>query len=156
MSRISTAAEIVRAVLVQAKLGDYPGIRQLPFDGKMQIFVGSMPDDSSLALALYDTAGVVQGRSMWNGRTLEHHGVKMILRWPDYSGAGIMRNLLAFFDQFKPTILCVNEVNCYIHSVYRKAAPSALGEEEGTRRLKWAVDLLVVYGDVETLPLEDD
>jgi hypothetical protein len=77
---MSSPASILRKLLIDASLAP---------DSTTQTwspFVSQLPDDPDTSMALYDTAGVLQGRIMRTGEQIEKYGVQIRMRSSNYAG----------------------------------------------------------------------
>jgi hypothetical protein len=154
---MASPAEVVRSILIKEKVGIWPGISQLPDQGKWQVYVAEMNDDVERALCVIDTAGLVFGREMQHGKILEHPGVKVMARSLKFTDNGIIYKAAAALDGIiNGYSVCVcGEWNANIHSVYRTSNILYLGEESGTRRQLWSFNARVAFSDPAFTPLEE-
>src|SRR6185295_7457140 len=158
--RISSPAEVVQAVLVEAGLGAMPGNDELlPLDEIVddwtldvdtpQIFAGSMPDGVNVGVLVYDIAGDVHGRCMDDGQTWEHHGLLINVRHVNASGYDLAHRIARYFDTDWKQTVAVNGYYCYIHCINRTSTIMSHGEEIETKRQLWSFNAEVAYRDIQ-------
>ncbi len=97
---MSSPASVVRKLLIDAALVPNSTVAQ------WSPFVSQLPDDPDTALALYDTAPVLQGRIMRTGEQIEKYGVQLRFRSSIYnvvfSKAEAVRD---FMDAVMPVVV---------------------------------------------------
>lgn len=54
-------------------------------EGDWPIYVGMLPDEPDEAIAIFDTAGTLDGRLMATGETIEHPGIQVRVRGFNYA-----------------------------------------------------------------------
>lgn len=96
--------------------------------------VGSMPDDGTQCICVYDTSGYIDGRLLRTGETVEHLGVQIRTRSSDYpTGWGMANGLALVMDGiFKATVI-VGGNSYVIESASRTSAILHIGQEEKNR-----------------------
>lgn len=152
---MASPAEIVRAMLIEAGLVIYPDVVQQPGDGTTQCVVNVVPDQPDQLLLLKDVGGRQFGRLM-DGPTLKHYAVKMNMRsLDDAEGYDVIQSIYLYIDDADyPKHVVSRGMECHIASVYNTSEITSLGEQEGTRRRLWALDIMVALQAVEYTSLE--
>jgi hypothetical protein len=166
---MASPAEILRSCLIDLKLVQLPGIATLPgtptlpdtLIGKSPVwcFVSSQPDSAEpddaydVALTIYDTVGLFQGREMRGGRKHTFPGVKLILRSIDYTyGYDRMNAIAVALDQqiyYTTTVAPEDKKPHYVASITRTTPIVALGEEPGRRRQLFSTNARITFQDRE-------
>lgn len=149
---MASPAEVVGACLVNAQLVIVPTSQDPPpGPDPVTLFISSMPDDTDLAVAVFDTAGTRFGRSMRDGQSWVHPAVNMLIRHRLYSqGYNLCQQIANFLDSFTSTTVIVttpasgSEIVA-VQSLYRVGTIISLGEEVEKRRQLWSLNLRVAF-----------
>jgi len=78
-----TAAEIIRDLLVAAKLGSDPG-SDPDLNSTWPVFATNEPSEPDNCITVYDTSPKQSGRSMIDGEDWSHYGVQIRIRAVDH------------------------------------------------------------------------
>jgi hypothetical protein len=128
------AADILRLVLVDADLGESTGSSWPIY---VSFLPGDAPDDS---IVVYDTAGVLDGRSMRTGDKFTHPGVQALIRSAKYgNGFHKARRIAGAMDRVKRARVVISSgafAGTYtVDNISRTGDVLPVGvEEEGDRR----------------------
>jgi hypothetical protein len=145
---MASPADILRVALVAAGVVQMPGVPgqllpyvQQPGDASILCYVGSMPEDVSQAVCLYDNAGRMFGRRQRDGKEMIHAGVKALVRFPTYD----------YYDRVNTLALAMQSLTRtgVIQSVYRTSPIISLGEETNRRRQRWSFNLRIAFTDAQ-------
>ncbi len=154
---MASPAQIARQVLVNQGLVRSPGLPgrtlppvQLPSDNWVVCFTDvSLPDSPDQVLLVTGASGIVFGKDMRAGKSMEHKGVKLVLRHIRPAGYDLLARIADALDRTGMVSVTVgNEVH-YVQSFYRVGTVVSLGEETGKRRLLWSINFRVAYQDRE-------
>lgn len=97
---MSSSAQIIRKLLIDAEAAPDSRIDQ------WSPFVSFLPDKPDSAIVVYDTAGVHNGRLMRGGKKINHPGVMVRLRGPDYADVRSKSEMIAdLLDSVSPGTL---------------------------------------------------
>lgn len=133
----NSPADVVRYALIAGGLGTLP-----LSEGLWPIFAWQEPDQPDDVVTVYDTSGVVQGRSHNDGQVLEHYGVQIRVRTSiPKNGNTKIRAILEFLDRtINQTVVNVPydtgtgySVYC-IHAVSRSGTILSLGKDTPTTK----------------------
>lgn len=106
--------------------------------GEWASFISFLPDDPDTAVAVYDTAGVQQGRIMRTGEKVEKPGIQIRFRSSDYPKAwGKARAVADALDVAGGSTVVLTNPNetVFIQNVSRTGNILTAGiEEEGDRK----------------------
>lgn len=142
-----SAAELVRAALVAAEIVVFPGVSQQPYDTTVQCFTGPYDSELESLLALEDTHGMNFSTDMRDGQADIHHGVRATARTVDYHTSGdIIRSVQGYFASLAQTDYNVRDSKMTSVRIYPHGTAFYVGEEAGTKRYLWALNLRVVMG----------
>lgn len=100
-------------------------------------FIGYLPDDPDEALTIFDTLGMQDGRIMETGERIDHPGLQITIRSPDYSSAANWaKDVALFLDGVKRISIVMDSSEAYcLQNVKRTGTINYLGvETEGTKR----------------------
>lgn len=122
-------SDICRQLLLDLSLGT-DGSSEWP------VFVGILPDQPDNAISCYDTAGIMNGRIMRTGEQVEHPGLQIMVRSPDYLSAINKANAIALaLDQQSDVVVQMESNRFYrIQNISRAGAILPLGLNEDDRR----------------------
>lgn len=129
---MSSAAEVLRELLIEQGLGTLPTLAQA-----WPIYVSFLPDEKDNALCIYDVAGRLDGRLMATGEQIEHKGFQVMVRGTTYTEVWEKVQAVALaFDAIEGSAVAVDSANAYtLNNVSRSGCPVSLGlEEVGDRR----------------------
>lgn len=99
-------------------------------------FVGSQPDDSDLCVTLYDSTGLMDGRYMNPGSTIDHPGIQIRVRALDYMTAYNMIALITnTLDVISNVPITLGDGSKFtIKAVNRRGTILSLGEDKERHR----------------------
>jgi hypothetical protein len=118
---------------------------------KWAIYEPSLPDQGDNILMLRNTAGLLDGRYMRGGLVVYHPGISIIIRagqdryedgWN--FGASLANALSALYNAVVP----LNGKNYQIQSVTITTPPISLGEEKGTRRQLYSMNVRITISEI--------
>jgi len=102
------------------------------------LFISSMPDSEKLKGdigSIRDTAGVLDGRIMNSGKTVEHFGIQISLRSLDYqTGWKKGTDIIEFFEQIWNESVIVGSSTYTIFNITKTTPLTHIGVEPGTKR----------------------
>lgn len=129
MSLLDPVSDIMRQLLLDLLLGTDGG-------DEWAIFVGLLPDTPDKAIAIYDTAGKLDGRLMTTGKQIEHKGIQIIVRAPEYLDAINKSNeIMDTLDlQNRIDVEMESDRVYLIQNISRSGATLPLGLNEDDRR----------------------
>lgn len=106
--------------------------------GGYQLFYSYLPDDPDNAIAIFDTAGRLDGRMMRTGEQIEHYGIQITIRGRNYVEAWRLANSIAtYLDAVKKETVVIPGGDTYIlHNVSRSGAVIPVGIETVNTRLR--------------------
>ena len=137
----SSAAQVIYQLLLDLVLAEES-------DGSWPIFISFLPDLPHVMLAVYDTAGIEDGRIM-DGPKIEHHGIQVSVRTPLYlDGLRKARAIADAFDDQLRTIVDVESDTTYtIQNISRQGTILSVGvdEQDGQRRHYFTINAVVTY-----------
>lgn len=145
---MASPAEAVREALIAAEVAVYPGVKQHPYDGTVQCFVGTFPDQPDDMIYLKDVQGRKFGRDMRGGGEDQHRGVSMVVRSLEYDvGSDIVDRVCGLFEALSDDEVKVRDKSVRLLSIYRVGTPIHIGND-GARppRETWGIDVRVVMG----------
>lgn len=123
-------------------------------DGEWTAFTGFMPGEPDAAICVYDTAGKLDGRIMKTGEKIQHPGIQIQLRHPEFTlGFQRANSVAQSLDAQRKTVVALDTENAYIiHNVSRTSNVLHMGlEMEGDRRRH-----LFTINAVVTIESQDD
>jgi hypothetical protein len=127
-----------------------PGV----LDGVIQatpVFVSQLPDKRDLAICIYDTTGVRDGRLMRTGEVSIHPGVHLRVRAPDYQTGWEVGNALAgTLDGLMCSVIILDDQSYTLWNVSRQGPLLYLGEEPDKRREAFTLDAIMTVTETET------
>lgn len=97
------------------------------------VFVSSEPDLPDDCVTLYDTTGVIDGRSMIDGRVWTHYGIQVRVRSMNHQAGWAKADEIwtAFGKGVYDRRVTLGEVNFLVHSINRIEDIIPLGPELG-------------------------
>lgn len=109
------------------------------------LHVGTMPDEGTNALAVYDTAGVLQRRIMRTGQKREKFGVQLRIRSTDYLvGFNKGRALANILDAiYRAPVAMSEDLVVLLHNASRTSTVVPLGREIGKQRYLFTLNALL-------------
>lgn len=136
----SSAAEVIYQLLVDLGLAEVS-------DG-WDLFISFMPDEPNIAIGVYDTAGISDGRVM-TGEKIVHPGIQIRIRHQDYRlGRRRADDIATALDNQIKTVVAVESDTSYIlHNVSRQGdiLPAGIDEQDKQRRHYWTINAVVTY-----------
>lgn len=155
---MASPAEVIRALMIRDGLVMYPIGRATRQNELPQCFVGMMPNEIDVAVLLADTTPRMFGRAMV-GTTWKHYGIKLNLRHlasNGQAGYDVIKSISDWIDYLEvPTQVNSRGKTCHVCSLYKDADVKDIGEERGTNRRLWSMDLLLAMRTVEQTPIEE-
>lgn len=148
-----TPAEVIAHALANAGLGSYD-----PPGTVWPIYVGSMPIAPDMCIAIYDTQGRYDGRTMDDGVTVLHPGLQIRTRAQQYADAeSKMTTIQAVLDALhNTTVAAVDEGRTYtIAAVTRTSNLVDMGREEKYRRQLFAMNGVITVSSAVTAETND-
>jgi len=145
---MASPAELLRSMLIAGGLVQYPAGQEQDLHAPITYcFANVMPNDPPQALCIADTAGIQFGRVM-AGQTLQHHGLKLNMRHEDErKGYDPLKAIFDFIDAFPPNQTVRSRgVAYHVVSVYNVSSILSLGEEPGTKRYLWSLNVRMSAG----------
>ena len=122
-------AHILKTYLQAQGFGTDP-----PSEGVWPTYVSSLPStdgDPDDALALYDTAGVLDGRIMRTGESVIHHGLQLRVRSRSYATAyQKIQEITADLDAVSRALVTIGSNSYIVQSITRTTGVISLGESE--------------------------
>ena len=92
---VHSPADVIRTLLIDLGLGTAPSD-----EGTWPIYVGQEPDSPDSVITVYDTAGLLQGRTMPDGEMQEKHGFQVRVRDANhYQGYEKAREIAVALDE---------------------------------------------------------
>lgn len=141
----NSAAEVIYQFLLDEALADDSG-------GAWPIHISFLPDMPNVALGIYDTAGIDDGRIM-QGPQIEHPGIQVVVRTPIYSDGWVKARAIAdaFDNQIKTTVALDSGDSYILHNISRRGniIPVGVDENDGQRRHYFTINAAVTYAFVE-------
>lgn len=108
------------------------------------VFVSFWPDTPDESIAIFDTAGRLDGRIMRTGEQIEHPGIQIQVRGLDYSQTfDRAREIALFLDSVKKETVAIDSDEVYVlHNVSRTGAIIPVGIEtvESRRRYIFTIN----------------
>lgn len=154
---MASPAECVRAVLLKAQMVIFPfdGMAVLPDSSLVPCYVNEFPDQPDRIMALYDKQGTTFGR-LQTGKYTSHPGVKVMVRDLTSAKSFDLIDALSTFlaGRTGRQSVPVRGVENFLGSIYQTGDPVSLGEETGTNRTVWVMNLQVAMEDLAKVPLE--
>ena len=99
------------------------------------IFVGSLPDKPYRAAAVYDTAGLLDGRIQSSGEAIIHHGVQLRVRSDSYNVGWVKIHDAGVALSAAQNATVVLGTSTYtINNITTASSIVSLGPEEGSTR----------------------
>jgi len=148
MNLTDSPAGIVKQYLIDESVGVDPVAS--PNDD-WPIFIGTMPDDDSVkdkALAVYDTAGVKNGRASRDGEVFYHFGVQVVIRADTYpNGWTQMKLVMDKLDVVKLTSVTYNSTTYTFWNSTRTSFFVLGTEPDKRRRETFSVNSLVAIAE---------
>ncbi len=138
---VSSAAQIIYQLLLDLVLAEES-------DGSWPVFISFMPNLPHVMLAVYDTAGIADGRIM-DGPKIEHHGVQVIVRDSLYLDGWRKAQAIAdaFDNQLRKIVDVESDTTYTIQNISRQGTiiPAGVDEEDGQRRHYFTINAAVTY-----------
>lgn len=126
-------ADIIRLFLIDDGLGAV-GTGE---DGTLydwSVYTGFLPSELDRAIAVYDTAGKLDGRIMLTGEQVEHPGIQIRVRGPDYTETFTrVQDIAEYLDTIRNEVKEMTGVLYEVKNVSRTGAIMPMGIEEGDR-----------------------
>jgi len=140
---MSPTSDIIRQLIVDLGLAEES-------DGDWPCYVSFLPDEPHNAIAVYDTAGIPDGRVM-AGERIEHAGIQIMVRGQIYKSTWEKVDLIArTLDIQKQVIVAVESDTSYIvHNVARTGTiiPNGLDEFSNQRRHYFTLNAAVTVAE---------
>ena len=140
---MSPTSDIIRQLIVDLGLAEES-------DGDWPCYVSFFPDQPDEGIAVYDTAGIPDGRVM-AGERIEHDGIQIMLRGLDYRTTWEKADLIArTLDIQRQVIVAVESDSSYIiHNVARTGTITPMGMDEfsNQRRYYFTVNAVVTVAE---------
>lgn len=105
------------------------------------LFVGALPDEPILAVALYDTLGVDDGKGM-DGTLKVHRGVQVVVRSRSYAdGWSQLKLFEGLFSTLVNEIVLIDADSFIIAAVMNTSGPFTLGLNEAKNATDFALNI---------------
>lgn len=154
---MASPAECVRAIFLKEEVVVFPTdfLQLQPDSLQVPCYVNQLPDTDGTIVALHDKQGSSFGRLM-TGKYTSHPGVKLTVRSLNSTRAyDTIRCLATLLEQITGRrSVPIRGTENFIASIYQTGDLISLGEETGTRRSIWIMNLQVAMEDTATLPSE--
>jgi hypothetical protein len=149
-THLHTAAEVLRQSLVAAGVGVTPADNT-----EWSVYVGFMPDGPKVhnnVIAVYDTAGTVDGRLHTSGETIDHPGFQVRVRGTTHPVAyNKVKEVLDHLDSILREGVVLGTDSYTIQAAHRRGTPLALGpEQDKHRRHQFTVNGVMTIHDNPT------
>lgn len=136
-------AEVIHRLLIDAELTSLP-----KYKTEWASFVGQMPDGDKTpdtAIAVYDTAGIVDGRIQRTGETIVHPGINIRVRAIGYSAARKKASeLFNHLDSVKNQSVQLDNGTSYkVNAFTHTTDIVSLGEQETRNRHSFVLNGIV-------------
>lgn len=122
-------ADVIRHLLVNLGGGVLPSA-----GGSWPIYVDSEPDTPDSVITLYDTAGIIQGRTHIDGEIQEKHGILVRVRAASHTtGYTKARAIAVLMDETaKRDIVTIGGTNYFVNAITRTTDVIRLGKNKPT------------------------
>ena len=137
-------ADVIRQLLVDLATGAGTPYGTLPTDaGTWPIHVASRPENPDSLIVVLDTAGRSDGRLQISGEKQEHYGVQILVRDPIFPTGWTKSNeiAIALDEEVAYDNVAIGSNRYLVYSITRESGPFHLGNEEGTKRQMFSLNL---------------
>jgi len=138
---VHSPADVVRYLLIAMNLGSDPATSTVSWP----VYATSEPSAPDDVITVYDTQGMVFGRNMLDGESVEHFGIQIRLRSQDHATGwkkmkGIARQLEE--EIYQESITIQGSVYC-VRSIKRTSSVLVLGKDTpGSKRSIFTLNAL--------------
>ena len=107
------------------------------------LYVSFLPDKPDEMIAIFDTAGRLDGRMMRTGEQIEHYGIQIQVRGKSYPGTyAKVRGIASFLDAVKKESVDMGSDEIYVlHNMSRSGAILPIGMETVADRRRYLFSL---------------
>lgn len=108
------------------------------------VYVSVLPDSPDASMAVVDTQGVKDGRSMIGGTVYLHHGFQILLRGQGYNAAWLKLHKIALsLDGVNRTNVPIGSTTYQIQSITRVGSIISVGFDETSKRRLFSLNGLI-------------
>jgi hypothetical protein len=130
-------SQILQRLVINSGNANEPGL------GPWPLSYSQMPSSPSNFLTLYDTQGVPDGRLMPTGKKIIHPGLQLRVRATTHQISFLKANGLAqYFDTVLRASVVLGAKTYRVQNISRTGDPISLGQEEGTTRILFTVNMI--------------
>lgn len=134
-----TVADIIRRMLVTLGQGTLPSA-----NGSWPIYAHNLPDTPDNAVVVYDTAGLLDGRSGADSVMEEHYGIEIMVRSSGVTGYTKADAIAVAMDTVQNVSVTVDTTSYVVHAITRKSGVLKAGTETPTsKRYLFTVNAVV-------------
>jgi hypothetical protein len=139
-----TPARIIAQLLIDAEKATDPTLRK-----NWPAFYGKLPDNPDIAIAVYNSTPVADGRNQRTGEKLFHHGIQVRVRADDSELSGVKCSEIGeYFDTVARDSVTLDSNVYRIDNISRTSGPIALGQETGRSRFSSTLNALITLVDI--------
>lgn len=154
---MASPAKVLQQILVNLMLVKMPPVpgKTVPYTSSLRdqsyfCYVGSIPDEINRAVILTNSAGMVFGKRQTDGKTLEHPGIKILVRDMNQEDASNMaQKLVDAIDPICRITVSVDGEDNYVQSIYRVGTVTDLGEEKDKKRFLTVANVRMAFQDIQ-------
>lgn len=133
-------ADVIREMLIDLSLGILP---QSGTDNDWETYCDHLPDQPTRAVAVYDTAGLKNGRSAF-GEVYQHNGIQILVRAEDHPTAFAKVNAIQqqLDEVVKNTTVTFSGSTYVVFAAQYQSGPIRL-QDDSLRRNKFSLNYLI-------------
>ena len=125
-------ASIIASHLMDESILSLPSL-----EADWPLYISHLPDVPDVAVGIYNTTPIKDGRNMDDGSIMQHYGVEIVLRCrSEEAGWDKCNEILTQLCAVHNAETLLGAANYRIHNVSVIGGINALGEEPGTKRRK--------------------
>lgn len=132
-------AHIIRQMLVDLGIGSDPDLATL---GDWPCYDGAEPENPDDVITIYDTTGLQDGRAMFDGELLQHHGVQARIRGQDAPTAWAKADAVqtAFAQTVYDERVTIGANSYFVLCLGKISQVLAVGREPNSRRSVFTIN----------------
>ncbi len=150
-SLVHSQADIIAQLLIDFSVGTDPTL-----SGTWPIYVSEEPDTPDNVITIYDTVGLVHGRSQIEGEIQEHEGIQIRIRGATHDlGFRKANDILTAVDITAvrdtvgvASVLGTGTTNYFVNSITRTSGILSLGDSPTSRRRIFTINAVVMLRQV--------
>lgn len=124
-----TVADIIRHLLIDLGQGTIPSA-----NGSWPIYAHNLPDTPDNAIVIYDTAGILDGRSGADSIMEEHYGIEVMVRSSAVTGYTKADAIAIALDTVSNATVTIATTSYTVHAITRKSGVLKAGTETPTSK----------------------